>query len=137
MLQGDRAWSFFRFLKGNLPSITEPSALSALLALANVPAAADWPDAKPGPSSFVPLVGVERRRVKATTRDELHLGAAVRVVVDGRRFGGPADMRLFGERLVPLFASTIRAHEWLELTLADTSGASFTYPRAHGTRRGL
>jgi|GEM_PF-2196483 len=137
VLDGDRAWRFFRFLKSNLPSVTEPSALSSLLALANLPAVAEWPDAKPGPTTFAPLVGVDRRRMKATARDELHLGASIRVVVDGRRFNGAADIDLFGEILAPLLASTIRPHEWIDLTVADTAGATFAYPRAHGTRRGL
>jgi type VI secretion system protein ImpG len=137
-LAGDRLWSFFRFLKASLSSLTDTENLGAVIALANVPAMEQWPDAKPSADRFLPLHRVDRIRRRAPARDELRSGVTVRVAVDPRRFSGHGDLLLFGEALVPLLASSLRVDEWLELELHDpTRGLLAHYPRAQGTRRGL
>jgi type VI secretion system protein ImpG len=137
-LGGDRLWRFFAFLKANLATVTDVEYLETLLGLANLPAIEHWPEAKPDAERFIPLLRVERRRERWTRLHDVRLGAAVRVDVDAARFAGMGDLDLFGELLVPLFASTIHEHEWVELTLADAGGRPlFQYPRQSGTRRGL
>jgi type VI secretion system protein ImpG len=137
-IAGDRLWRFFRLTKANLASLTDSETLGAVLALANVPALDQWPDAKPGVERFTPLLGAERQRSCASDRDELRSGAVVRLALDGRRFTGPGDLRLFGEVLVPLFAASIAVNEWVELVLVDAAGHTLErYPRTYGARVGL
>lgn len=137
-ISGDRLWRFYRLTKANLAALTDVETLGSILALANVPALEQWPDATPGVESFVPLLRVERRRSCASDRDELRSGAVVQVQLDARRFTGPGDVRLFGEVLVPLLAATLSINEWLELELVDAADQVLArYPRAHGVRVGL
>ena len=137
-IAGDRLWRFFRLTKANLASLTDSETLGAVLALANVPALDQWPDAKPGVERFTPLLRAERQRSCASDRDELRSGAVVKLALDGRRFTGPGDLRLFGEVLVPLFAASIAVNEWVELVLVDAAGHTLErYPRTYGARVGL
>lgn len=135
-LDGDYLWQFYRLLKASLASLGET--LAEIIALANLPARARWPGAKPDATSFVPLLAVERERARSTLRDEVRAGALVRLTLDAARFDGPGDIGLFGELVVALFAATLQPRHWLELTLVDATGATLaTYPRTAGTRLGL
>ena len=135
---GDRLWRFFRLTKANLAALTDVETLGGILALANVPALDQWPEAKPGVERFAALLGAERHRSCVSDRDELGSGAVVRLALDGRRFTGPGDVRLFGEVLVPLFAASIAVNEWIELVLVDAAGHTLEqYPRTYGARVGL
>ena len=135
---GDRLWRFFRLTKANLAALTDVETLGGILALANVPALDQWPEAKPGVERFTALLRAERHRSCVSDRDELRSGAVIRLALDGRRFTGPGDVRLFGEVLVPLFAASIAVNEWIELVLVDAAGHTLEqYPRTYGARVGL
>ena len=137
-IAGDRLWRFFRLTKANLASLTDDETLGAVIALANVPALDQWPEAKPGVERFTPLLRAERHRSCTSDRDELRSGAVVRLALDCRRFTGPGDLRLFGEVLVPLFAASIAINEWVELLLVDAAGRTLErYARTYGARVGL
>jgi type VI secretion system protein ImpG len=137
-LAGDRLWKVFRFLKATTSALTHAETLASLLALANVPALAQWPEAKPGIDVFGPLVGVDARCERQTARDELRSGTIVRVDLDTRRFTGAGDLHLFGEVLTRLFASTLGLRQWVELSLGDAQGRLLlARPRAYGARGGL
>lgn len=137
-LTGDRLWRFFQLTKANLTALTDTETLASVLALANVPALDQWPEAKPGVERFTALLRVERLRNSSSDRDELHAGAVVRLTFDARRFSGVGDLQLLGEVLVPLFAGGIAASEWVEVELLDAEGRLLArYPRAHGARVGL
>lgn len=137
-IAGDRLWRFFRLTKANLAVLSDVDTLGEALALANVPALEQWPEAKPGIEGFDALLGVERQRTCSPDRDELRSGAVVRVALDARRFSGPGDVRLFGEMLLPLFAATIGEGEWVELVLVDARGTTLAhFPRTSGARVGL
>jgi type VI secretion system protein ImpG len=138
MLASDHLWNLFGFLKASLPMVTDTEYLATVLALANIPALADWPGAKPSASRFLPLVGATRRREHATSGALLGLGASVRLDVDVQAFAGEGELDVFGDRVAALLASTMRRKECLDVTLADARGASLVaYPRVWGTRDGL
>ena len=137
-IAGDRLWRFFRLTKANLAALSDAETLGAVLALANVPALDQWPDAKPGLESLTALLRAERQRGCTSDHEELRSGAVVRLALDERRFAGPGDVRLFGEVLLPLFAATIAVTEWVELVLVDAADRTLErYPRTYGTRVGL
>ncbi|MCL2725580.1 MAG: type VI secretion system baseplate subunit TssF [Polyangiaceae bacterium] len=137
-LGNDGLWKFFRFLRVGLATLADTDYLASVLALANLPAHAEWPDAKPAADRFLPLVCVNRRRAHSTSSIEVRPGVLLRVDVDTRRFASMGELRLFGELLVPLFASTILEHEWIEMTLADAEGRPlFAFPRCTGQRYGI
>ncbi len=138
LLAGDRAWQAIRMMKANLSALTDRDTLSALLAMANVPAAAGWSDAKPDASRFVPLLEVRRTAGRRAERHTVRHGAHVRIVVDTRFFSSRGDVRLFGELLLPCLTATLQPDEWLLLTLADENDAVCNeYPIAFGTRHAL
>lgn len=137
-LEGDRAWQVLRMLKPSLGALTDLETLAALLAMANVPAAAGWPEAKPNAIRLLSLLRVQRTSARRAHRQELLHGANVRVDVDVRAFLGAGDVRLFGQLLAPLFAAALQPDEWVQLTLADRNGALVCeYPVAFGTRHAL
>ena len=137
-IAGDRLWRFYRLTKANLAALTDTETLAAVLALANVPALDQWPEAKPGVERFVPLLRAEQHRSCSSEGDELRSGAVVRLQLDTRRFTGPGDLRLFGEVLAPLFAASVSMNEWVELELVDPGGQTLErYPRISGARVGL
>jgi type VI secretion system protein ImpG len=137
-LGGDRAWDVLRMLKPSLGTLTELDTLAALLAMANVPAAAGWPEAKPDATRFMPLLRVQRTSARRAHRQELRHGANVRVDVDARQFLGTGDLRLFGQLLSPLLAAALQPDEWVQLSVGDAHAAIlFEYPVAFGTRHAL
>jgi type VI secretion system protein ImpG len=137
-LESDRLWQWFALLKTPFWQLAEVSSLARVLALANVAAWARWPESKLGPESFEALVGVRVTRMTRPGRDEVFPGARVEVDLRPERFAGPGDIDLFGECLAALFASGLREHEWVELSVRDDHGrALFDYPSRFGLRRDL
>lgn len=137
-LAGDRAWELLRLLKSNLAALTTLDSLSALLALANVPAAAAWPDAKPDATRFVPLLRVSRTPGLRPDGAILRRGARVRLDLETRWFSGNGDVHLFGQLLVPWLAAAVRPDEWIDVALHDAQGALLReYPVAYGTHHVL
>ncbi|MCL2778306.1 MAG: type VI secretion system baseplate subunit TssF [Polyangiaceae bacterium] len=137
-VDGDSLWGFFRLLRVGLATLADTEYLASVLALANLPAHAEWPDAKPTADRFVPLVRVSKHRAHASASIDVRSGATVRVDVDTKRFSSMGELHLFGELLAVLFASTILEHEWVMLTIADAQGQPLShYPRYTGKRRGL
>ena len=130
----DRLWQWFQLLKIPLQELATREQLGACLALANAPAWAEWPDAKPSAERFEALVGV--RTLRATTRDDALISIAVDVDPGG--FAGLGDLDLFGETVQGVLASTLRPHEAVALSVCDAEGAAlFGYPPVRGTREGL
>jgi type VI protein secretion system component VasA len=130
----DRLWRWLQFLKASLPQLTTAPHLAACVALANHPAWAEWPDAKPGAQLFESILAV--RLAPASGRDD----TVVPIVldVDPAVFTGTGDLDLFGECMAAVFASTVRPYESIALTVRDDGEQTlFRYVPVPGTKEGL
>ncbi|HEY2514105.1 MAG TPA: type VI secretion system baseplate subunit TssF [Polyangiaceae bacterium] len=130
----ERAWRWFRLLKSSFAELATREALAECLALANGPAWAAWPAAKPDARSFAPLVDVRvSASIAATT-----LRSSVDLIVRSEGFDGVGDVHLFGEVVLELLAAALPLDEAFSLTVHDTEGTLFfSAPPRAGTREAL
>jgi type VI secretion system protein ImpG len=131
-------WEWFHLFKVTLPQLLDRGTLGRALAVTNVAAAMRWPGAKASADEFEPLLDVRWRRASKAEQAEVFPGAEIDVDLDVARFAGRGDVDLFAERLADLFASTLRDHEWVRLTVRDGARRVLrAIGPLFGTREGL